>query len=193
MGKVDKKKQYKNNPRQISEKQLADLQNHLEELGDLSGVVYCKNNKAYVGGNQRSKIFDGAEIEIIETFKRPTKTHTTAHGYITYKGEKYTYREVNFDSDQFNKACIVANSAGGEWDTDKLKDWKKEDLIDWGVKLEDWNAEEENDNTTSKEKDLSNSIEVAYKVEVNCNNESEQEILYNKLTEEGYECRILTL
>ena len=32
-----------------------------------------------------------------------------------------------------------------------------------------------------------------YKIEITCADEAEQEKLYNKFTEEGYECRILTL
>ena len=32
-----------------------------------------------------------------------------------------------------------------------------------------------------------------FKVEIDCENESEQESIYNKLISEGYQCRILTL
>ncbi len=57
---------FKGNPRIITEKQFSYLTEHLEALGDLSGVIYCHNNKAFVGGNQRSEVFNGAQIELIE-------------------------------------------------------------------------------------------------------------------------------
>ncbi len=82
---------FKGNPRKISEKQKRLLTEHLAELGDLSGVVYCHNNKAYVGGNQRADVFNGAEIEITERFESPTNHHTIAHGFIKWQGEKYVY------------------------------------------------------------------------------------------------------
>lgn len=42
-------------------------------------------------------------------------------------------------------------------------------------------------------KDLSNNIDVIYKIEITCVNEKEQEQLFNELTNKGYECRVLTL
>ncbi|MCP4763932.1 MAG: hypothetical protein GY870_19325 [archaeon] len=131
--KLSNQKKYKDNPRIISDEQKNFLKENLEELGDLSGIIYCVKNKAFVGGNQRSDVFDGSEIEIVERFEKPTKTKTTAHGFINYNGEKYTYREVEFTEKQFQKACITANSTGGDWDTEKLKDWDSVDLEDWGV------------------------------------------------------------
>ena len=125
---------FKGNPRKISEKQQRLLAEHLAELGDLSGVVFCHNNKAYVGGNQRADVFNGAEIEITERFDTPTNHHTIAHGFIKWQGEKYVYREVAFTPEQFRKACIVANNDGGEFDFDILKmDWDIGDLSEWGL------------------------------------------------------------
>lgn len=45
----------------------------------------------------------------------------------------------------------------------------------------------------SENKDLSDKIETSYNIEVNCSNEREQEQLYNELTNKGYKCRVLTL
>lgn len=134
MDKVDKSLQWSGNPRKISDKQLKLLKEHIEELGDLGGVVYCRNQKAYVGGNQRSKIFDGAEVTILKEYKNPTATGTVAEGYITHKGERYAYREVAFTEEQFRKACVVANNDGGEWDFSTLSSWNKEELNEWGFK-----------------------------------------------------------
>lgn len=134
---IDKGKQYSLNPRTISDKELNRLEDHLLKFGDLGGVVYCRNNKAYVGGNQRSKIFDGAEIEIIEQFDTPREDKTIAVGFITWNDRKYMYREVVFTEEEFKEACIIANSDSGEWDLDILKDnWLVDDLEEWGFDVE---------------------------------------------------------
>ncbi len=134
--KISNSDKFKRNPRKITEKQKALLADHLSELGDLSGVIYCHTAKAFVGGNQRSDIFDGAEIEITERFDTPTKHKTVAHGYILWQGEKYAYREVAFTEAEFRKACIAANNDGGEFDLEILKmDWDTDDLTDWGFEF----------------------------------------------------------
>jgi hypothetical protein len=42
---LSKENKFKNNPRKINAKQKALLKEHINELGDLSGVVYCVNHK----------------------------------------------------------------------------------------------------------------------------------------------------
>ena len=132
MEKINNELKFKQNPRKISDRQLELLKAHLEELGDLSGVVYCRNNKAYVGGNQRSDVFNGSKITYWKQFKKANKQGTVAVGSIEYLGELYAYREVEFTPEQFKKACIVANNDGGEWDFDELAKWERNDLAEWG-------------------------------------------------------------
>ena len=105
--------QFKDNPRKISGSQKEQLTNHLAKFGDLGGVVYCRNNKAYVGGNQRSTIFEGASITYIDPPILPDKT--VAMGFIQWNGNLYSYREVEFTTKEFSEACIAANNDGGEW------------------------------------------------------------------------------
>lgn len=134
---IDKSQQYQFNPRTISDPDLDRLHDHLFKYGDLSGVVYCRNNKAYVGGNQRSKVFDGSKIEIITEFDTPQEDRTVAIGFIIWNGRKYTYREVVFTEKEFREACIVANNDGGTWDMDVLKEhWDPEQLKDWGLDVD---------------------------------------------------------
>jgi len=131
---IDRSKKYKNNPRQITGDQFKMLKKHLEQLGDLSGVVYCTKQGAYLGGNMRSEVMHGAEIEIVERFDKPTAQKTLAYGFIRYNGEKFAYREVAFTKKEFRQACIVANSNGGTWDWDILaNEWTDEPLADWGL------------------------------------------------------------
>lgn len=150
---ISNKDKFKENPRWITKEQFAHLKEHLEDLGDLSGIVYCHNNKSFVGGNQRSEVFNGAKIEITETFDPPTIAGTFAHGFIIYNGEKYAYREVVFSESDFKKACIVANNDGGAFDWDILaNDWDKEQLNDWGmVTPDEWGDEAPEFGSSEKE------------------------------------------
>jgi hypoxanthine phosphoribosyltransferase len=137
MDKIDKNLQFKHNPRKITDSQIERLEGNLLKFGDLSGVVYCQNNKAYVGGNQRSKIFDGAEIAILEKFDKPKSDKTVVTGFVNWNGNKYLYREVQFTEEEFREACIIANAGGGTWDYNLLKkNWDRTKLKEWGVELE---------------------------------------------------------
>jgi len=155
--KISKLKKFKGNPRRMTEKQFSLLKEHIEKLGDLSGVIYCVNNKAYVGGNQRSEIFDGCEIVITERFDEPTALKTLAHGYIVYQGEKYTYREVSFTEEEFKQACIVANNDGGTFDWDILANqWDELKLVEWGMDVPDMFEKIPDDNENIDEKGMEN-------------------------------------
>ena len=92
MNEINKDFIFKDNPRKITDKQLSRLECDLRKFGDLSGVVYCRKNKAYVGGNQRSKIFDGSQITLIKEYDEPLQDKTVAVGFIEWNGSKYLYR-----------------------------------------------------------------------------------------------------
>lgn len=87
--------------------------------------------------------------------------------------------------EDLRQIVIEDNSQFGEWDNDMLaNEWDAQELADWGVDVPGNKGEQE---------DLSDTIETEYKVEVTCTCEKEQENLYNDLTSQGYQCRILTL
>ncbi len=130
--KINELNKYYKNPRKITDKQKELLKRDLKELGDLSGIVHDLNSNEIIGGNQRSIIFQNAEIQITEEFNKPTKTGTVAFGYIIFNKEKYNYRQVKWTKKQCEKANIVANKAGGDWDFDLLNEFDFDDLVDWG-------------------------------------------------------------
>lgn len=115
-------KEYHKNPRKITEKQFIQLKKNLLELGDLSGIVHDINTGEIIGGNQRSKVIDieNCEIVIVEQYDEPTATGTVAIGYVVWEGEKLNYRRVDWDEKQCEKANITANKLGGTWDFDIL-------------------------------------------------------------------------
>ncbi len=49
------------------------------------------------------------------------------------------------------------------------------------------------DNIEVEHNDISDNIEISFRVEVELENEIEQEKLYNELINKGYICRLLTL
>ena len=84
---------------------------------------------------------------------------------------------------------IRLNANTGDWDWDTLaNEWRVEDLTEWGLDIPNFEIDEEKEQT-----DLSDTIEVGYKIEIECSSEFEQEKLYNELIERGIECRLLTL
>ena len=91
-------------------------------------------------------------------------------------------------NEEQQKEFIIKDNVGfGEWDWETLaNEWEIEQLSDWGLDLPIQMDAVEPD-------DLSDKINSSYRIEVICKSEEEQEKTYNKLIEEGYECRLLTL
>ena len=128
-------KQYHKNPRQMTARQDADLRRWLREFGDLSGIVHDLNSDEIIGGNQRGRIFDidQCEIELAEGPHEPDEQGTVAHGYVTWQGARYAYRQVRWTPKQCEQANIIANKAGGTFDFDALANgFEFDDLLDWG-------------------------------------------------------------
>jgi DNA modification methylase len=108
------------NPRKISDKQLEMLRKSLDEFGDLSGIVFNRRTGNVIGGHQRLKCLPpDAKIEK-KDLKERSKTGTVAEGWIVIDGEKFVYREVDWDEATEKMANIAANKHGGEWDDEKL-------------------------------------------------------------------------
>lgn len=126
---------YHKNPRQITKRQHADLRRWLRELGDLSGIVHDLNSDEIVGGNQRGEVFDinACQIEIAHATDEPDEQGTVAIGYIVWQEHRYNYRAVRWTEGQCEKANVIANKAGGDWDFDILaNEFEFDDLLDWG-------------------------------------------------------------
>ena len=127
-------KLYHKNPRQITERQFKDLQESLDELGDLSGIVHDLNSDEVISGNQRSRVFDINECEItVEHEQEADRQGTVGLGHIVWRGTFYAYRQVRWTPKQCEMANIKANKLGGEWDFDKLaNEFELDELLEWG-------------------------------------------------------------
>lgn len=112
-----------------------------------------------------------------------------ALAHLEYKEipDDWVRRANELTEDEQRRFVIADNVAFGEHDWDKLaNEWDAELLDAWGVDLPEWKDPEE-------PKDAGVGDAVMYKIELEFSDESEQEIAYEKLTQEGYKCQILTL
>jgi hypothetical protein len=103
--------------------------------------------------------------------------------------EAWVKRSSDLTEEEKKRFIIADNVAFGEWDWDTLaNDWDVVDLQDWGLEIPQFDTVEE-----QEMEDLSDKIKSMFKIEVICKDEQEQERTYNKLIEQNYECRLLTL
>jgi ParB-like chromosome segregation protein Spo0J len=96
-------------------------------------------------------------------------------------------KKSNELTEKEKKEFIIKDNVGfGEWNWDELSNvWEVEELKSWGLNIPNFDSFEQ--------KDLSENSDIEFKIEVECENEQNQEIVYNKLIKDGYTCRILTL
>lgn len=124
------------NPRTITDQKLEMLKKSLSEFGDLGGFVYNRKTDQLVGGHQRAKIFHkSSKLVVDKKYSKPTKTGTVAEGYVEFEGERFRYREVEWDEIKEKAANIAANKGAGEWDLPELSNWLKE-IDEFGFDLD---------------------------------------------------------
>ena len=78
-----------------------------------------------------------------------------------------------------------------EWDIDLLGE-ELDGIFDIDMSDFGFDLTEEEDAQTER-KDLSDNVGETYEVIIECDNEEQQEQIYNKLIGDGYSCRVLTL
>jgi ParB-like chromosome segregation protein Spo0J len=175
------------NPRFIKDERFKKLVKSLEddpEMLDLRELIVYPHGKHFVviGGNMRLRAGKELGFETMPCKILPADTPIE-------KLKAYVIKDNNaFGNDDFD---LLAN----EWDTEFLEDCG----FDLGS-FYDSEAEGDADNAESKgaaakaeEKDLSDNIELSYRLEITCVNETEQEQMFNELSERGFVCKILTL
>ncbi len=106
---------------------LEALRKSLSKFGDLSGIVFNRRSKTIVSGHQRSKVMPpNAVIKIDQKFASPTPAGTVAEGSITIEGERFKYREVDWDESVEIEGLLAANNHGGENDYNLIEAIKKD-------------------------------------------------------------------
>ena len=157
-----------NNPRLIKDhkfKQLVKSIQDFPQMLELRPIVIDENNMV-LGGNMRLKACLEAGLTDVPVI------------------------HANNLSEEKKKEFIVKDNVGyGEWDWDDLaNNWDAEELTEWGLDIPNFDVIDEKEQI-----DLSDKLKSEFKIEIICKSEEEQEKTYNKLIEENYKCRLLTL
>jgi ParB-like chromosome segregation protein Spo0J len=155
------------NPRLIKDDKFKKLVNSIKEFPqmlELRPIVVDENN-IILGGNMRHKACVEAGLK-----------------------EVYIVQAKDLTELQKDEFIVKDNVGFGEWDWDILaNEWDTDKLQDWGLDIPIFKDAE------NELKDLSSTIDNLYRIEIVCKDEEHQENSYNKLIEQGYECRLLTL
>ena len=164
--KVSEVKANPNNPRIIKDDKFKKLVQSIKDFPEMLELrpIVVNNDGIVLGGNMRLKACKEAGLKEVPVIKASELT------------------------EEQQKEFIIKDNVGfGEWDWEDLaNNWDAEELTDWGLDVPKFADE-------VLHEDLSSNISNLFRIEIICNDEEEQEKTYNKLIEEGYECRLLTL
>jgi ParB-like chromosome segregation protein Spo0J len=155
-----------NNPRILKDDKFKKLVQSIKDFPEMLEIrpIVVNNEMIVLGGNMRLKAIQEIGLKEIPIIKAE-----------------------NLTEEQEREFLIKDNVGFGEWDWDALaNDWNPEELDLWGLEVPKIIDSVESD-------DLSDKIELSFRIEIICKDEQSQEQAYIKLIEEGYECRILTL
>lgn len=159
-----------NNPRTITEHKQALLNKSLAEFPDMLKIreVVVDETMTVLGGNRRLLGLQAAgETQI---------TVKIVEGLTPAQKREFQIKD---------------NNEFGEWDMDALiAEYSLKNLVDWGVDLHADDLEGLLGAKESKGSDKSLPEDTAYEVIVECDSEQEMAETYDKLREEGYQCRL---
>jgi ParB-like chromosome segregation protein Spo0J len=160
------------NPRLIKDAKFEKLKKSIEDNPEMLGMrevlVYPYGSKfVIIGGNMRFQACK--DLGFTEVPCKILDKETTA--------------------EQLRAITIKDNVGFGEHDWELLaNEWDSVELEEWGIELPEISTKIDDEIN-----DLSSTIKNLYRIEIICKDEEEQENNYNKLLEQGYECRLLTL
>jgi len=164
-----------NNPRIIKDDNFKKLVNSIKEFPKMLNIrpIVVNDDMIVLGGNMRLKACKEAGLKEVPII-----------------------RAGDLTEDEQRQFIIKDNVSGGEWDWDMLvNDWDTEKLEEWG--LDTW-PEPLNEGISepySPPDDPFSDEGVGYKeqygVIVKCTSEREQEQIFKRLSEEGFECKIV--
>lgn len=160
-----------NNPRVLRDEKFQKLKQSITDFPKMLSLrpIVIDENNVVLGGNMRLRALQ--EL-----------------GFTDIDDSCVKYAK-DLTEEEKKRFIIADNVAFGEWDWDTLaNDWEVVDLEAWGLEIPQF--DEGNDEDLE---DLSDKIKSMFKIEVICKDEQEQEKTYNKLIEQNYECRLLTL
>jgi len=172
------------NPRTISEARRNKLATSLRRYGMVVPLVWNKQTGNLVGGHQRLDILDADNLQ--------------ARGGGDYDVE---VKAVDLELVEEKKLNVILNSReiGGEFVEDQLNALLNEvcgsdEIFDLRAFVSE--ADEKSKtrvNSADKKSKKATSIDASFEVVIKCANEEQQRAVFSKLTDEGYECRVVIL
>ena len=153
------------NPRTISKDSYEKLKASIERNPDgLTANKIAYKDGIIISGNQRYRALTELGLE----------------------HKKEWFKDLSgWTQEQIDEWIIQSNISAGEWDWDILaNEWEQTDLEEWGVDI----PQQIDDDDKPEPEAL-----YQFRIEVICDNEEQQETLFNKLKGEGFDCRLLTL
>lgn len=165
---IEKLRLNENNPRFIKDQDFKNLVKSLKECPELfqARPLLVNADLMILGGNMRYR----------------------AAQELNYKQVPVIILD-NLTEEQQREIIIKDNGSFGNWDFEELANgWSDLPLSEWGLDMPVFLDEEE-----PTIDDLSDKLKSEFRIEIVCKSEEEQEKTYNKLIEQGYECRLLTL
>ena len=170
------------NPRTITEDDFEKLKKSLVNFRKMLSLrpMVVDEDWNILGGNMRYQALCRLRDEGVEGFTEDIP-------------DEWVKQDTTLSAAEKREFVIKDNQQRGRNDWDALaNECDEEELREWDVDIpnfdEDWKNLEHGDMP-----DLSDKIQNEFKIEISCEDEQQQQELYNKLIEEGYECRILTL
>ena len=167
----------KENPREMTVNEFNKLKKSLKRDANMTAISELKifplgDKWVTIGGNMRLQAM--RELGWKEVIAKPIPADT--------------------DAETLNRYILLDNANFGKWDFDKLaNEWDMSLLDDCAINIPGLGELAEETDEEKVPKDITDTIETEYRLEIVCDSEREQEQLYNELTAKGYICRVLTL
>lgn len=162
-----------NNPRVIKDEKFEKLKKSIQEFPKMMKLrpMVINADSIVLGGNMRLKALKELGYKEIP--------------------DEWVKRADELTEEEQRRFIIADNVGFGEHDWEMLSnEWNVDELEEWGLDIPEWGEDE----TKEKEQeDLSDNLDVNYRIEIILSDEKSQELLYNELIKRNYECRILTL
>ena len=167
-----------NNPRLIKDDKFKKLVKSIEEFPEMmeKRPIVCVTDvdgKIYpLGGNMRLKALQELKYKEIP--------------------DSWILMADEWTEEQRREFVIKDNVGFGEWDWEELANgWDSEKLEEWGLDLPGFGEAEETGEGSDPFDDEGVEGKHQYGVIVICGNESEQEAVFEKLSRDGYTCKIV--
>lgn len=168
------------------------MERSFKELGAGRSILLDRDGNI-IAGNKSQEAARKAGI------KRVRIVETTGDELVAVKRT-----DIDIDSAEGRRMALLDNlttQVNLAWDPSEIEAVQAEmpefDITDFGFDPENLPQVvmpgEKEERTFDDPNDISDKIEVGYKVEIDCEDENQQEQLFNELKERGLKCRILTL